>query len=244
MSQVGSAARTLDATNNRLTSLPAYLSSLTSLQRLIVASNQLAALPRDISALTSLKVPSYASPGQWQMHAMRAHCGSMGRMLLAALEVIGGFLIYVGQVLVLDSNRLTELPAEIGTLTKLEKLCVSENALTGLPPTFGRLQSLTVLKLVKNKLSAVPDQIGECTSLEEIDVSDNYLQVQIPPVEHSVQPYKCLQGCKNIRKRLGVMSQLHTWELVAQCTDGNLYGMRPGVARVFGQPQQAEDPGS
>ena len=58
MSSVGSAARTLDATNNRLTSLPPYLSSLTSLQRLIVASNQLTALPRDISVLTNLKVPS------------------------------------------------------------------------------------------------------------------------------------------------------------------------------------------
>ena len=85
------------------------------------------------------------------------------------------------QVLILDSNRLTELPAEIGALTKLEKLCVSENALTGLPSTFGGLQSLTVLKLVKNKLSTVPSQIGECVSLEEIDLSDNYLQVQYCP---------------------------------------------------------------
>ena len=59
---MGSAARTLDATNNRLTSLPTYLSSLTSLQRLIVASNQLTALPNDISALKSLKVLRFTMP--------------------------------------------------------------------------------------------------------------------------------------------------------------------------------------
>lgn len=53
---VGSAAKTLDATNNRLTDLPPSISTLSNLQRLILATNQLSALPVQISALTSLKV--------------------------------------------------------------------------------------------------------------------------------------------------------------------------------------------
>ena len=53
---VGSAAKTLDATNNRLTDLPPLISTLSNLQRLILATNQLSALPVQISALTSLKV--------------------------------------------------------------------------------------------------------------------------------------------------------------------------------------------
>ena len=55
MAGVGKAARILDATNNRLTSIPSFIGSLVSLQRLILASNQLTSLPREISALTNLK---------------------------------------------------------------------------------------------------------------------------------------------------------------------------------------------
>ena len=108
----------------------------------------------------------------------------------------------------MDFNRLTDLPADIGTLTKLEKLCVSQNALTGLPSTFGRLQSLTVLKLVKNKLSAVPDQIGECTSLEEVDLSDNYLQVQNPPSSDC-----SMQACGHLLS----VGAARVWEQIFVC---------------------------
>jgi len=53
---VGGAAKTLDATNNQLTVLPAEISSFTNLQRLILASNRLSALPVQMSALVALKV--------------------------------------------------------------------------------------------------------------------------------------------------------------------------------------------
>ena len=55
---VGSAAKTLDATNNRLTALPPSIGSLKNLQRLILATNQLSALPMQISSLVILKVSS------------------------------------------------------------------------------------------------------------------------------------------------------------------------------------------
>lgn len=58
---MGGAAKTLDATNNRLTALPADISSFTNLQRLILASNRLSALPVQISALIALKVGVFAT---------------------------------------------------------------------------------------------------------------------------------------------------------------------------------------
>ena len=93
------------------------------------------------------------------------------------------------QMLVLDGNRMTELPMEIGALKKLEKLSASENALTGLPASVSALTSLTVLKLANNKLSAVPEQLGACSSLEELDLADNYLQAsEWPDMQHTASP--------------------------------------------------------
>lgn len=54
MASVGGAAKTLDATNNRLRSLEG-LDSLVSLQRLVVARNQLTELPASIGSLQQLK---------------------------------------------------------------------------------------------------------------------------------------------------------------------------------------------
>ncbi len=80
----------------------------------------------------------------------------------------------------LDSNRLPELPEEIGELVKLERLSACQNALVSLPASISSLKSLTVLKVTNNKFSAIPDQLSACAALEEIDFSDNYLQVASP----------------------------------------------------------------
>ena len=45
----------LDASNNRLTSLPPALASLTGLARLVVPHNRLHALPPQLTALVNLK---------------------------------------------------------------------------------------------------------------------------------------------------------------------------------------------
>lgn len=82
------------------------------------------------------------------------------------------------QVLILDSNRLAELPEEIGSLTKLERLTAAQNALAALPGSFTALKSLAVLRLSKNKFSSIPEHLNACTALEEIDFSDTYLQVR------------------------------------------------------------------
>lgn len=65
MADVGKAARILDATNNRLTSIPSSIGSLISLQRLILAQNQLMSLPREITALTNLKARPLPCVREW-----------------------------------------------------------------------------------------------------------------------------------------------------------------------------------
>ncbi len=64
---VGASALVLDASNNRLTALPASLGALTGLTRLVVPHNALRALPPQLTALASLRARPYAT------RAPRAH---------------------------------------------------------------------------------------------------------------------------------------------------------------------------
>jgi len=83
-------------------------------------------------------------------------------------------------VLDLWKNQLTVVPPEIGQLTSLTKLDLSSNKLTAVPPDIGQLTSLTVLDLWKNQLTAVPSEIGRLTNLTSLDLSGNQLAA-VPP---------------------------------------------------------------
>ena len=56
----------------------------------------------------------------------------------------------------LRSQRITELPPEIGQLTQLQSLYLSSNHLTVLPPEIGQLTQLQSLDLAHNQLTALP----------------------------------------------------------------------------------------
>ena len=53
---VGAGARTLDATNNKLTTVSPQLAQLSNLSRLVLTSNQIQELPAAMLQLQSLKV--------------------------------------------------------------------------------------------------------------------------------------------------------------------------------------------
>ena len=52
----------------------------------------------------------------------------------------------------LSGNQLTQLPSEIGHLTRLTYLTLSSNRLTQLPSEIGQLTQLTCLYLTDNQL--------------------------------------------------------------------------------------------
>lgn len=84
---VGAGARTLDATNNKLTTVSPQLAQLSNLSRLVLTSNQIQELPAAVLQLQSLKVGISAVWHCWHLQAAvvalqwrvgsRAWCGRL-----------------------------------------------------------------------------------------------------------------------------------------------------------------------
>jgi internalin A len=77
----------------------------------------------------------------------------------------------------LSGLSLTELPAELWTLTRLRVLWLSRNQLTSLPPEVGALVNLERLRLTRNRLAALPPELGALSPLRELRLEDNQLAV-------------------------------------------------------------------
>jgi len=88
------------------------------------------------------------------------------------------------QVLYLSENQLNgSIPPEIGNLVNLTKLWLYHNQLNGsIPPEIGKLKNLQILYLYNNQLNgSIPAEIGNLTSLKEIHLTWNQLSGSIPP---------------------------------------------------------------
>ena len=82
----------------------------------------------------------------------------------------------------LPGNNLSRtLPAELGSLTSLNALNLSENQLRGQIPDVRGLTILTSLNLGDNQLSGtIPDWLGSLTALQDLSLRDNRLTGPIP----------------------------------------------------------------
>lgn len=83
----------------------------------------------------------------------------------------------------LNNRGITTLPPEIGLLTHLRRLKISnsygtepKNHIISLPAEIKELRNLSELDLSKNGLTALPKNLGELKSLSSLDASENNLQ--------------------------------------------------------------------
>lgn len=112
VTEVGASARTLDATNNRLTDIaPSTILQLTNLQRLLLANNTISIIPASLcTTLTSLKVLI------------------LDHNTITELPEALGALTRLERLAV-ASNALATLPSSVGALAALKELDVSGNKL-------------------------------------------------------------------------------------------------------------------
>ncbi|WP_202965067.1 F-box protein, partial [Neochlamydia sp. EPS4] len=103
---------------------------------------------------------------------------------IMALDLYKAGLIYlppeIGQLsklqeLNLSQNQLTSLPAEIGQLSKLQTLKLNQNQLTALPVEIGQLSQLQWLNLRQNQLTNLPAEIGQLSNLLQLHLDQNQL---------------------------------------------------------------------
>ena len=83
----------------------------------------------------------------------------------------------------LPRNNLTgTIPHELGNLTNLQEVSLSENSLTGtIPHELGNLTNLVRLYLSENSLTGkIPHELGNLTNLQYVSLSDNSLTGTIP----------------------------------------------------------------
>ncbi|XP_024027032.1 LRR receptor-like serine/threonine-protein kinase HSL2 [Morus notabilis] len=104
------------------------------------------------------------------------------------------------------------LPPEIGNLTKLENIVISNSGLVGtIPETIGNLISLKNLDFSNNRLHGeIPDRIGELRSVEQIELYDNFLSGELP-------------------ESLANLSNLFNLDLSQNALTGNLPGKVAGL---------------
>lgn len=174
----------LSLTWKGLTSLPANISQLGSVETLRLEGNQLAALPPEIGELTGLRVLSLGSNQLTELPPEIGELSNTTRLWLDDNQLIAlppqiGQLRNL-QVLSLDGNQLTALPPEIGQLTNLQVLSLNGNQLTELPREIGYLTKLQSLSLDGNQLTALPREIGRLTSLVDLHLDSNQL-TELPP---------------------------------------------------------------
>ncbi|KAG0292758.1 cysteinyl-tRNA synthetase [Linnemannia gamsii] len=79
------------------------------------------------------------------------------------------------EILKLDHNSISSIPATISLLNRLISLTVSNNMLSNLPESIGQMESLRILDVHCNNLSELPVAIWKC-SLTTLNVSSNLLE--------------------------------------------------------------------
>ena len=156
--------RILELAFNGLTgAIPPELGNLSNLKRLWLDRNQLTgSIPPELGNLSQLEALSIEAN---KFEGMSSGDGSTGDT-----NPTGD----TGPPP--SSTGLTgAIPPELGNLSMLEILRLSQNSLTGaIPPELGGLSNLKMLTLAKNGLAgAVPPELGQLSSLEELNLAHN-----------------------------------------------------------------------
>lgn len=83
--------------------------------------------------------------------------------------------IDIACVLDLSNQKLTEVPAQISQLTKLNELSFKNNNLTEVPKEVLNITTIISLDLSSNQILSLPPEISQLINLQLLDLSNNQL---------------------------------------------------------------------
>lgn len=86
------------------------------------------------------------------------------------------FMCHGLKYLDLSDNEISTLPAAVSSLVNLHHLNISRNTLTSIPETMKALKYLAFMDLSVNPLEKLPDAITNLTALQELYLNDTYLE--------------------------------------------------------------------
>ncbi|XP_074267810.1 plant intracellular Ras-group-related LRR protein 8 [Silene latifolia] len=185
--ECGSSARLLDLTNNSISHIPLNITSLTSIQKLILSSNQIADDSINWHALSQLNNLQYLSLNHNLLTYLPPSIGALTS--LHHLHVAGNLLQSLPlqisnltrlQILNVSSNRLSTIPPCIGDCGSLTEVDVSSNLLVMLPETLGSLHNLKSLRLSNNGLKSLPSSIfKKCVKLSSLDLHGTQITMDV-----------------------------------------------------------------
>ncbi|KAK1942956.1 Leucine-rich repeat protein SHOC-2 [Phytophthora citrophthora] len=216
---------------NCLSRIPSGIQDLIHLEELDVSHNQLTRLPSCLQTTTSLtsirashNLIQTFSPKLWKLRDIRYLDLSHNRLkelpyvegdlklLRETREWQVGIGLLVGlQVLLLNNNRLAEVPKSIEKCTELTLLDLSDNQLVSLSDEIPALVSLQRLVLHHNAVRSLPEAIGNLVDLQELDLAHNRL-LTLPESIGALHKLENLQLFSNqlrlLPKEFGALSQL------------------------------------
>ena len=170
----------LNLYGNRLAHLPDTLSACSQLSHVNLGANALALVPGVVTGWRHLEclvlgenrlqeIPDALAELEHLRTVDLAH-NRLGRVP----EVVRTWSA-LPDYLYLGDNGLTDLPAWLGTLTRLRYLGLDDNALQEMPSELGRCAALQEIRAAHNLLTHLPPELGALADLRELHLRGNRL---------------------------------------------------------------------
>ena len=173
-----------------LTHFPVEIFALAdSLEVLELSNNQFKTLPDEFGQLKKLKIVFFNNNGFEEMPAVLSQCPALSMVGFKANKIRSfgaDALPPTVRWLILTHNRLEQLPASIGKLSRLQKLMLAGNQLRSLPDEMAACQNLELIRLAANRLTVLPEWLFTLPRLSWLAYAGNPCCSTAPSVERSL----------------------------------------------------------
>lgn len=180
---------TLKAAQNRISSVPSFIGTMSNLEVLDLTGNQISALPKEFYSLNKLKRLHLSYNRLSVIDAELSALHNLEELTLACNEIHSlpnEVFKHMSKLILLDlsQNNLTQLPSSIQSLVHLEELYISCNQLINLPTEVYQLKSLRSLDVSNNAIEVLPEGLLNLVKLQELIAQGNPIK-QAP--NHEIQ---------------------------------------------------------